>query len=230
MKTIISTIAVIATSTTVSFAGVTSQDILDQTDAYQVCDNFNTAKFAAATAKVAADLGFQEGDTVEWANGGQLVFDGDDTWTSSVPSETVDGTSGTIRALTTDMVEFLGLLPTLTVDRKAVGKVLHSDGFDSMDEAIELLEATGMCGDIADQAKEAGVSWEDVYADQDDYLAVENKWGATRVIIPVGNDGMVEVRKNNEEGGVIRWNGDRVHTLEFAIEELGRRGYTPTAG
>ena len=234
MKTLISTIALVAASATVSFAGVTSQDILDLTNADQACSvgsaNYSNAKFAAATAKVAAELGFQEGDTVEWANDGQLVFDGDDTWTSNVPSTTYNGTSGRYGSYTTEQVEWLQLLPTLTVDRKAVKNVLHGDGFDSLSEAVTLLEATGMCDNIEYQAKAAGVSWEDVYSDQDDFLQATNKWGATRVIVPVGNDGMVEVRKDNEEGGIIRWGGSKVHTLEFAIEELQRRKYDLTAG
>ena len=234
MKTFISTVALLAATSTAAIAGVTSQDILDQTDAAQACTvgsaNYDNAKFAAATAKVAAELGFQEGDTVEWANDGQLVFDGDDTWTSNVPSTTYNGTSGRYGSYTTEQVEWLQLLPTLTVDRAAVKKVLHEDGFDSLSEAVTLLEATGMCGDISYQAKEAGVSWEDVYSDQGDFLQASNKWGATRVIVPVGNDGMVEVRKDNEEGGIIRWNGSKVHTLEFAIEELQKRKYDLTAG
>ena len=68
-------------------------------------------------------------------------------------------------------------------------------------------------------------TWADQFAANDNSLKVMNRGGAVRVIIDLG-DGMVEVRKDNDRGGVIRWNGDRTHTLETAIEELQSRKYS----
>ena len=68
-------------------------------------------------------------------------------------------------------------------------------------------------------------TWADQFAANDNSLKVMNRHGAVRIIIDLG-DGMVEVRKDNDRGGIIRWNGDRVHTLATAIDQLQDRKYS----
>ena len=68
-------------------------------------------------------------------------------------------------------------------------------------------------------------TWAEQFEANDNSLKVMNRSGSTRVIVDLG-DGMVEVRKNTDRGGRITWNGSKVHTLEFAIEELQDRKYS----
>ena len=68
-------------------------------------------------------------------------------------------------------------------------------------------------------------TWAEQFEANDNSLKVMNRGGSVRVIVDLG-DGMVEVRKNTDRGGRITWNESKVHTLEFAIEELQNRKYS----
>ena len=55
-------------------------------------------------------------------------------------------------------------------------------------------------------------------------MTFENKRGAVRVILPTADD-MFVVRKDDHDGHSIRWNGDRVHTLDTTFTQLNDRKY-----
>ena len=103
-----------------------------------------------------------------------------------------------------------------------------------IDEAMEALSDHGHCGTVVLAGPDryapishAGMSGEELMEaviESGDVLKFVNKWGATRYLATV-TDELVEVRKDSLNGSKITWNGDKIHTAEFAIWELLGRGY-----